>query len=49
MIMDEKIGTTVQRRLELNDVVDGLLQYVHHMTDGKVLIVPHGLSSLGAK
>jgi len=48
MIIDGKIGTVVQRRLELNDVVDGLLQYVHHMTDGKVLIIPHGLDSLGA-
>jgi NADPH:quinone reductase-like Zn-dependent oxidoreductase len=49
MIIEGKIGTTVQRRLELTDVVDGLLQYVHNMTDGKVLIVPHGLSFLGAK
>lgn len=48
MIIDGKIGTTVQRRLELKHVVDGLLQYVHRMTDGKVLIVPHGLGSLGA-
>jgi NADPH:quinone reductase-like Zn-dependent oxidoreductase len=42
MIIDGKIGTTVQRRLKLDDVVDGLLQYVENMTDGKVLIVPHG-------
>jgi NADPH:quinone reductase-like Zn-dependent oxidoreductase len=48
MIIDGRIGTTVQRRLALDEVVDGLLQYAHHMTDGKVLIVPHGTDSLRA-
>jgi NADPH:quinone reductase-like Zn-dependent oxidoreductase len=47
MIIDGRIGTTVQRRLRLEEVVDGLLQYVGHMTDGKVLIMPHGFDSAG--
>jgi len=42
MIIDGRIGTIVQRRLRLEEVVDGLQQYVNHMTDGKVLILPHG-------
>jgi hypothetical protein len=41
MIINGRIGTTVQRRLKLDEVVDGLLQYVSNMTDGKVLIMPH--------
>src|SRR4051812_22481844 len=31
MIIDGRVGTTVQRRLQLDEVVDGLLQYAHHM------------------
>jgi NADPH:quinone reductase-like Zn-dependent oxidoreductase len=42
MIIDKRIETTVQRRLKLNEVVEGLLQYVGNMTSGKVLIMPHG-------
>ena len=47
MIIDGRIGTTVQRRLKLDEVVDGLLQYVGNMTDGKVLIMPHGTERIG--
>jgi NADPH2:quinone reductase len=47
MIIEGRIATTIQRRLTLNEVVDGLLQYVDHMTEGKVLIVPHGPNSPG--
>jgi NADPH2:quinone reductase len=49
MIIDGRIGTTVQRRLTLEEVVDGLLQYVGNMTDGKVLIVPHGPNASGVQ
>jgi NADPH:quinone reductase-like Zn-dependent oxidoreductase len=37
-----RIETRIQRRLKLEEVVDGLTQYVQNMTDGKVLITPHG-------
>jgi NADPH:quinone reductase len=47
MIIDGRIGTVVQRRLKLDEVVDGLLQYVGSMTDGKVLIMPHGPETSG--
>ena len=40
LIIDRRIETKVQRRLPLDEVVDGLQQYVAHMTDGKVLIMP---------
>src|SRR6185436_15374307 len=36
MIIDGRIGTVIQRRVTLDDVVDGLNQYVKNMTDGKV-------------
>lgn len=49
MIIDGRIRTTVQRRLKLDEVVDGLLQYVGNMTDGKVLILPHGPDASGAQ
>jgi NADPH:quinone reductase-like Zn-dependent oxidoreductase len=42
MFIDGRIATSIQRRLSLEDAVDGLQHYVQHMTDGKVLIVPHG-------
>jgi hypothetical protein len=45
MIIDGKIGTTVQRRITLDEVADGLRQYVRNMTAGKVLILPHGFNS----
>lgn len=41
MIIDGLIETRVQRRVGLDEAVDGLKQYVDHMTDGKVLILPH--------
>jgi NADPH:quinone reductase len=44
MIIDGRIETRIQRRLRLDEVREGLSQYVHHMTDGKVLITPHGSS-----
>jgi NADPH:quinone reductase-like Zn-dependent oxidoreductase len=40
MLIDGRIGATIQRRLSFDDAVDGLLQYVQHMTDGKVVIMP---------
>jgi NADPH:quinone reductase-like Zn-dependent oxidoreductase len=46
LIIDRRIETTFQRRLRLDDVVDGLQQYAAHMTDGKVLITPHGAASV---
>src|SRR4051794_38648432 len=42
MIIDGRIQTNVQRRLTLDEVADGLNDYVHNMTGGKVLIMPHG-------
>jgi hypothetical protein len=36
-----RIGTHAQRKLKLDEVVDGLRQYVQNMTGGKVLITPH--------
>ena len=41
MLIDGRIETEIQRRLNLDEVVDGLQQYVTNMTDGKVLIMPH--------
>ncbi|MFP6658223.1 MAG: zinc-binding dehydrogenase [Pirellulales bacterium] len=41
MIIDGLIETQVQRRVSLDEAIDGLKQYVDHMTDGKVLILPH--------
>ena len=46
LLIDRRIETTIQRRLSLDEVVDGLQQYVANMTDGKVLIMPHGESSV---
>ncbi len=45
LIVEGRIGTTVQRRLGLDEVVEGLLQYVENMTDGKVLIMPNGAAT----
>jgi NADPH:quinone reductase-like Zn-dependent oxidoreductase len=42
MLIDRRIETTIQRRLGLDEVVEGLQQYVANMTDGKVLIMPRG-------
>ncbi|MCI0334064.1 MAG: zinc-binding dehydrogenase [Planctomycetes bacterium] len=42
LLVEGRIETTIQRRLKLDEVVDGLRQYVDNMTDGKVLITPHG-------
>ena len=43
MLIDGAFGTEVQRRVDLDEVVDGLAQYVESMTSGKVLVVPnHG-------
>jgi len=41
MIADGRLATRIQRRLTLDGAVEGLLHYVSHMTDGKVLITPH--------
>ena len=40
MLIDGLIDTGVQRRVDLDEVVDGLKQYVESMTEGKVLILP---------
>jgi NADPH:quinone reductase-like Zn-dependent oxidoreductase len=42
MLIDGRIATAIQRRLTLDEAVEGLLQYTAHMTEGKVLILPHG-------
>lgn len=41
LLIDGTIETKVQRRVSLDEAADGLQQYVDHMTDGKVLIMPH--------
>ena len=41
MLIDGRIETKVQRTVSLEEAVDGLRQYVDHMTDGKLLIMPH--------
>ena len=40
LLIDRRIETVIQRRLTFDEVVDGLLHYTTHMTDGKVLILP---------
>lgn len=45
MLIEGRIATTFQRRVRLDEIVAGLQQYVGHMTDGKVLITPHGDAS----
>jgi NADPH:quinone reductase-like Zn-dependent oxidoreductase len=35
-----ELGTTIQRRVGLDEAVDALLHYKEHMTAGKVLIKP---------
>jgi len=40
MLVEGRIETRIQRRLSLDEAVDGLKQYVRNMTDGKVLITP---------
>lgn len=42
MLIERTIETQIQRQLAFDAVVDGLLHYIAHMTDGKVLITPHG-------
>jgi NADPH:quinone reductase-like Zn-dependent oxidoreductase len=46
MLIDGRIQTEVQRRLTLDESVEGLKQYVNNMTQGKVLITPHARSSV---
>ena len=40
MVIDGRIQSWGQHRVGLNEAIDGLKQYVDHMTDGKVLILP---------
>ena len=40
MLIDGRIETKVQRTVSLEESVDGLRQYVDHMTDRKLLIMP---------
>ncbi|QDU87934.1 Alcohol dehydrogenase [Pirellulimonas nuda] len=42
MVMKRQIGTHVERRVGLEGAAAALEHYVQHMTDGKVLIAPHG-------
>lgn len=46
LLISGRIATTVQRRTGFDDFVDGLQQYVTHMSDGKVLLLPHGAASV---
>lgn len=41
LIADGRLATKIQRRLSLDEAVEGLQHYTTHMTDGKVLIAPH--------
>ena len=41
MLIEGHIETTVQRKVTLDDAIDGLKQYGDNMTDGKLLIMPH--------
>ena len=41
MLIDGNLRSKVQRRLTLDEAVDGLEQYIDNMTEGKVLIMPH--------
>jgi NADPH:quinone reductase-like Zn-dependent oxidoreductase len=41
MLIDGRIQTRLQRKIALDNAREGLKQYVDHMTDGKVLIMPH--------
>lgn len=45
LLIDGRIATTIQRRLTLDEAAHGMQQYVANMTDGKVLITPHGRAS----
>ena len=40
LVLDSRFHTEVQRKVSLDEVCDGLRQYVENMTAGKVLIVP---------
>lgn len=40
LVLDGQIQTKIQRKVNFDEAVDGLKQYVAHMTEGKVLIVP---------
>ncbi|MFO7904994.1 MAG: zinc-binding dehydrogenase [Pirellulaceae bacterium] len=40
LLIEKRIETEIQRTFSLEEAVDGLKQYVDHMTDGKVLITP---------
>jgi NADPH:quinone reductase-like Zn-dependent oxidoreductase len=40
-LMERRIATKVQREFGLDEVVESLKQYVNHMTEGKVLLMPH--------
>jgi NADPH:quinone reductase-like Zn-dependent oxidoreductase len=43
MIIDGRIETKVRRRLGIDEVIDGLMEYVGCMTEGKMLICPSSL------
>jgi NADPH:quinone reductase-like Zn-dependent oxidoreductase len=47
MIIDGRIATEVQRRVTLDQVAEGLNQYVKNMTSGKVLIMFQGTEQRG--
>jgi NADPH:quinone reductase-like Zn-dependent oxidoreductase len=41
MLIEASIETRVHRCLALDEAIDGLRQYSEHMTQGKVLVMPH--------
>jgi len=45
LVREGDLDTQVQRHAGLEDAVDALMQYHRHMTDGKVLIHPHGCAA----
>jgi NADPH:quinone reductase-like Zn-dependent oxidoreductase len=43
MLATGLVQTKIQGRFGCDDFVDGLQQYLNNMTDGKVLLMPHGI------
>ncbi len=40
MLIAGRIATGIKRKASLDEAADAMKQYVHHMTDGKVVIHP---------
>jgi NADPH:quinone reductase-like Zn-dependent oxidoreductase len=45
MFVDGRIKSVIQRRVGLDEAIDGLKQYIENMTRGKLLITPHARPS----